>query len=50
VLFASSQTINGPATLAGWTVDGVNKASLAYSDDRKLIYLRAPRGTMILIR
>lgn len=50
VLFASPVAISGPATLAGWTVDGVNKASLAYSDDHTQIYLRAPRGTMILIR
>ena len=49
-LFSSTQTINGPATLTGWTVDGVNKASLAYSDDRTKIYLRAPRGTLIVVQ
>ena len=50
VLFASTQTINGPATLTGWTVTGVNKATLAYSDDRTKIYLQCPRGTVILLQ
>ena len=49
VLFASTQTINGPDTLTGWTVTGVNKATLAYSDDRTKIYLACPRGTVILV-
>ena len=48
-LFASTQTINGPADLTGWTVAGVNKASLAYSADRTKIYVRAPRGTLIIV-
>ncbi len=49
-LFTSAQPINGPETLSGWTVVGEANCSLAYSDDRKVIYLRCPRGTMILIR
>ena len=50
VLFASTQTINGPDTLTGWTVTGVNKATLAYSDDHTKIYLQCPRGTVILLQ
>ena len=50
VLFASTQAINGPAALTGWTVAGVNKASLAYSDDRTKIYVRTPRGTLIFLQ
>jgi len=50
VLFASQQAINGPDTLTGWTVTGVKKATLAYSDDRTKIYLTCSRGTMILIQ
>jgi autotransporter-associated beta strand protein len=49
-LFASAQPINGPVNLTGWSVDGVENCSLVYSDDRTIIYLRSPRGTMILIR
>jgi autotransporter-associated beta strand protein len=49
-LFTSTQTINGPAELTGWSVAGVGKASLTYSGDRTIIYLASPRGTMILIR
>ncbi len=50
VLFSSAQVINGPADLAGWTVEGVAKASLKYSGDRKTIYFSAPRGTLIVVR
>ena len=50
VLFASQQAINGPDTLTGWTVTGVNKATLAYSDDHTKIYLQCPRGTVILLQ
>lgn len=49
-LFTSAQTINGPATLVGWTVQGVDNCSLAYNTDRTVIYLRYPRGTFILVR
>ena len=50
LLFSSTQTINGPADLTGWTVVGVNKASLAYSADRTKIFFRAPRGTLIVVQ
>ena len=46
-LFTSAQVISGPETLTGWTVIGVNKARLSYSDDRKTIYFQCPRGTLI---
>ena len=49
VLFSSTQAINDPADLTGWTVAGVNKASLTYSADRTKIYVRAPRGTMLTV-
>ena len=49
VFFSSTQTINGPATLTGWTVQGANKASLKYSDDRKTIYFASPRGLLIVV-
>jgi uncharacterized membrane protein len=49
-LFTSPQVINGPASLTGWTVAGVPNCSLIYSADRTVIYLRSPRGTMILVR
>ena len=49
-LFTSALAISGPADLKGWTVAGVENCSLGYSDDRTIIYLRSPRGTMILIR
>ena len=49
VFFVSTQAISGPATLTGWTVQGANKASLKYSDDRKTIYFASPRGMLIVI-
>lgn len=49
-LFTASVAIDGPASLTGWIVEGVENCSLAYSNDRTIIYLRNPRGTMILIR
>jgi autotransporter-associated beta strand protein len=49
-VFASSAVIDGPATLAGWTVEGVENARLIYSGDRTDIRFYTPRGTMILIR
>lgn len=49
VFFASTQVINGPADLSGWTVTGVEKASLKYSDDRKTIFFSCPRGTLLRI-
>jgi autotransporter-associated beta strand protein len=49
-VFTSSHVISGPASLAGWTVEGVNNARLLFSTDRKTIYFLTPRGTMILVR
>ena len=49
-LFVSQQAISGPADLTGWTVEGVNKASLKYSADLKTIYFSCPNGTLIAIR
>ncbi len=49
VFFSSTQAISGPSDLSGWTVEGVNKASLKYSDDRKTIYFACPRGTLLRI-
>lgn len=49
-LFTSVQAISGPANLTGWTVSGVKNASLAFSDDRKLIYFRCPRGALITLK
>ena len=49
-LFTASQPISGPADLSGWTVEGAKNCSLAYSDDRTVIYFRCPRGTLILVQ
>ena len=49
-LFSSSQIIDGPADLSGWSVVGALNCKLSYSDDRMIIYLRNPRGTMLSIR
>ncbi len=49
LFFASPQPVNGPADLTGWTVEGVQNASLRYSDDRTKIYFFTPRGTLILL-
>ncbi len=49
-VFTSAQVISGPATLDGWTVVGADNCTLSYNDDKTIIYLRSPRGTMILIR
>jgi autotransporter-associated beta strand protein len=48
-LFTSTQAINGPADLTGWTVVGVTNASLVYSADRTKIFFRSPHGTLIRI-
>jgi len=49
-LFSSLIPIDGPATLAGWTLDGHPKAKLGYSADKTTIYVLDPRGTVLLIR
>jgi autotransporter-associated beta strand protein len=49
VFFSSTQIITGPADLSGWTVQGVTKASLKYSTDRKTIYFFSPRGMLLKI-
>jgi fibronectin-binding autotransporter adhesin len=49
LFFASSQVINGPAELTGWTVDGVDNCTLRYSDDRTKIYVFNPRGSLITL-
>ena len=50
LLFSSSQAVNGPADLAGWTVEGVKNASLTYSADRTAIYVCTPRGTLFMLQ
>jgi autotransporter-associated beta strand protein len=49
VFFSSVLAINGPANLAGWTVEGVKNASLKYSTDHKTIYFSSPRGMLLKI-
>ena len=52
VLFASDQVISGPATFSGWTITGLDNvtARLVYSDDRKTVYFKCPRGSLMLLR
>ena len=49
LFFDSAQRINGPESLAGWKVQGVENVTLKYSDDRTKIYFFSPRGTLILV-
>ncbi|MDD3585189.1 MAG: PA14 domain-containing protein [Kiritimatiellae bacterium] len=49
-LISSSTAINGPDDLSGWTVEGVENASLRYSDDRTKIYFFTPRGSLLLLQ
>ncbi len=49
-VFVSSQTIDGPADLNGWTVEGVDNARLLYSADRRVVRFYVPSGMIILIR
>jgi fibronectin-binding autotransporter adhesin len=49
-LISSSTAINGPDDLSGWTVEGVENASLRYSDDRTKIYFFTPRGSLLLLK
>ncbi|HHU15499.1 MAG TPA: hypothetical protein GXZ62_09980, partial [Lentisphaerae bacterium] len=49
-LISSSTAINGPDDLSGWTVEGIENASLRYSDDRTKIYFFTPRGSLLLLQ
>jgi len=49
-LISSSTAINGPDDLSGWTVEGIENASLRYSDDRTKIYFFTPRGSLLLLK
>jgi len=49
LFIGTEQTINGPADLTGWTVEGVENCLLRYSDDRTEIYFYHPCGTLIML-
>jgi hypothetical protein len=49
-VFTSTQPIEGPDDLTGWTVEGATISSLIYSADRTTIYFSRPSGTLLMIR
>lgn len=49
-VFVSAQTIQGPADLSGWSVEGVDDARLLYNANRTVIRFYIPSGTTVLIR
>ena len=49
-VFSSTQPIEGPADLSGWTVQGATVSSISYSIDHKKILFIRSSGTIILVR
>ncbi|MCL2104951.1 MAG: PA14 domain-containing protein, partial [Kiritimatiellaeota bacterium] len=49
-LFATAGIINGPPDLSGWTIDGLPRAKLTYSANKKRVDIITSEGTILMIR